>query len=104
LEENQSQPNQPSAPSDDAGNLTIEKAIAQLQSDDRGLRMYAAWWLGRFRVNQPEVIEVLIESLSQRRRRSHQRGRLSIAAECSQGTGETQQSGGSGSFDREFTL
>jgi phycocyanobilin lyase alpha subunit len=63
LEEKQSQPNQPSTPSDDAGNLTIEKAIAHLRGDDRGLRMYAAWWLGRFRVNQPEVIEVLIESL-----------------------------------------
>ncbi|MBD2187403.1 HEAT repeat domain-containing protein [Pseudanabaena mucicola] len=44
--------------------LTIEQAIANLQSDDLGLRVYAAWWLGRFRVNVPEAIDLLIIALS----------------------------------------
>jgi len=46
---------------DDA--LTVERAIANLRGDDLGLRVYAAWWLGRFRVNQPEAVTVLIEAL-----------------------------------------
>ena len=48
----------------DAEALTIEQAIANLQGDDLGLRVYAAWWLGRFRVHQPEAIEVLISALT----------------------------------------
>ena len=47
----------------DDGQLTIETAIANLQGDDIGLRMYAAWWLGRFRVNTEEAIQVLIQAL-----------------------------------------
>ena len=43
--------------------LTVEQAIANLQGDDLGKRVYAAWWLGRFRVNDPEAIEVLITAL-----------------------------------------
>jgi phycocyanobilin lyase subunit alpha len=43
--------------------LTIEQAIANLQGEDLGLRVYAAWWLGRFRVDVPEAIEVLIAAL-----------------------------------------
>ena len=43
--------------------LTVEQAIANLQGEDLGLRVYAAWWLGRFRVNAPEAIDVLIASL-----------------------------------------
>jgi len=43
--------------------LTIEQAIANLQSEDLGLRVYAAWWLGRFRVNVPEAIALLIAAL-----------------------------------------
>lgn len=45
------------------GSLTIEQAIANLQGEDLGLRVYAAWWLGRFRVNDPEAITVLIAAL-----------------------------------------
>ncbi len=30
--------------------MTVEEAIAQLQSPDLSQRYYAAWWLGRFRV------------------------------------------------------
>ncbi|MGC8710879.1 MAG: HEAT repeat domain-containing protein [Leptodesmis sp.] len=43
--------------------LTIEQAIANLQGEDAGLRYYAAWWLGRFRVCTPEAIDALIEAL-----------------------------------------
>lgn len=45
------------------GSLTVEQAIANLQGEDLGLRVYAAWWLGRFRVNDPEAIDVLIAAL-----------------------------------------
>jgi phycocyanobilin lyase subunit alpha len=43
--------------------LTIEQAIDNLRGDDLGLRVYAAWWLGRFRVVVPEAIELLIQAL-----------------------------------------
>ena len=34
--------------------LTVEQALAHLQQrQDAGLRYYAAWWLGRFRVSPP---------------------------------------------------
>lgn len=44
--------------------LTVEQAIANLRGDDLGLRVYAAWWLGRFRVNEPGVVSGLIEALA----------------------------------------
>lgn len=43
--------------------LTVEQAIVNLQGEDLGLRVYAAWWLGRFRVNAPQAIEILIAAL-----------------------------------------
>jgi len=43
--------------------LTVEQAIANLQGEDLGLRVYAAWWLGRFRVDAPEAIDMLIAAL-----------------------------------------
>ena len=43
--------------------LTPTQAIENLRSPDLGLRVYAAWWLGKFRVNQPGVVERLIEAL-----------------------------------------
>lgn len=43
--------------------LTVEQAIANLQGEDLGLRVYAAWWLGRFRVDAPEAIDVLMAAL-----------------------------------------
>jgi phycocyanobilin lyase alpha subunit len=62
LEEKQSQPAiNPDINND--GNLTIAKAIANLQGDDLGLRVYAAWWLGRFRVDDPIAIDLLIKAL-----------------------------------------
>ncbi|MEM6518230.1 MAG: HEAT repeat domain-containing protein [Cyanobacteria bacterium P01_D01_bin.71] len=47
----------------DDGQLTIESAIANLQGSDLGLRMYAAWWLGRFRVKTKPAIQALIAAL-----------------------------------------
>ncbi|MCU0533839.1 MAG: HEAT repeat domain-containing protein [Hydrococcus sp. Prado102] len=48
----------------DNPSLTVESAIANLkQREDIGARYYAAWWLGRFRVKEPEAIATLIESL-----------------------------------------
>ena len=47
----------------DDNQLTIEQALINLQSEDLGLRVYAAWWLGRFRVNLPEAIALLIVAL-----------------------------------------
>jgi phycocyanobilin lyase subunit alpha len=48
----------------DAPPLTIEQAIENLRGADLGLRIYAAWWLGRFRVEDPTAIEVLINALA----------------------------------------
>lgn len=63
------QPNlQPSEP------LTVEQAIANLQGEDLGLRVYAAWWLGRFRVGEPRAIEVLIAALNDRADRTEAGG------------------------------
>jgi phycocyanobilin lyase subunit alpha len=47
----------------DSGSLTVEQAIANLQGEDLGLRIYAAWWLGRFRVDASEAVDVLIAAL-----------------------------------------
>ncbi len=44
--------------------LTVDQAIANLQGEDLGLRMYAAWWLGRFRVDDPTAIAVLMAALN----------------------------------------
>ncbi|MBV6626055.1 MAG: HEAT repeat domain-containing protein [Rivularia sp. (in: Bacteria)] len=43
--------------------LTPEQAIVNLKCSDLSLRYYAAWWLGKFRVNSPEVVEALILAL-----------------------------------------
>lgn len=53
-----------SAEPSEADALTVEQAIANLQSEDLGLRFYAAWWLGRFRVNDPVAVEALIAALN----------------------------------------
>ncbi|MEO0988046.1 MAG: HEAT repeat domain-containing protein [Cyanobacteria bacterium J06639_14] len=45
------------------GQLTVEQAIINLQGEDLGLRVYAAWWLGRFRVKTESAIQVLITAL-----------------------------------------
>jgi phycocyanobilin lyase alpha subunit len=43
--------------------LTIEQAIANLEGTDLGLRFYAAWWLGRFRVKESAAVTGLIKAL-----------------------------------------
>jgi phycocyanobilin lyase subunit alpha len=43
--------------------LTIVQAIENLDGDDLGLRVYAAWWLGKFRVNDPAAVTGLIAAL-----------------------------------------
>ncbi|MFH7242923.1 MAG: HEAT repeat domain-containing protein [Spirulina sp.] len=44
--------------------LTVNQAVANLQQrEDTGLRYYAAWWLGRFRVTQPDAVDALIQAL-----------------------------------------
>lgn len=48
----------------DSESLTVEQAIANLQGEDLGLRVYAAWWLGRFRVDEPLAVDVLIQALN----------------------------------------
>ncbi|MDH6056632.1 HEAT repeat domain-containing protein [Umezakia ovalisporum] len=48
---------------ENAPHLTPEQALANLHSLDLSLRYYAAWWLGRFRVNHPDVVNALIAAL-----------------------------------------
>ncbi|MDF5734684.1 MULTISPECIES: HEAT repeat domain-containing protein [unclassified Nostoc] len=54
------------SPTDDFANgesLTVEQALANLESADLGLRFYAAWWLGRFRIGEPAAVTGLIKAL-----------------------------------------
>lgn len=48
-----------------AESLTVEEAIANLRHEDLSLRYYAAWWIGRFRVREPEAIQGLIDLLQE---------------------------------------
>lgn len=53
-----------SASGENAPQLTVEQAIANLQqTEDKGDRYYAAWWLGRFNVAEPEAIAALLNAL-----------------------------------------
>lgn len=48
----------------EAEQLTVEQAIINLkQKEDLGARYYAAWWLGKFRVKEPEAIAALLIAL-----------------------------------------
>lgn len=61
----------------DAGapQLTVAQAIANLiQTQDAGDRYYAAWWLGRFEVKDPEAISALLMALGDDRDRSEDGG------------------------------
>jgi phycocyanobilin lyase alpha subunit len=43
---------------------TVEQALHNLQqTEDTSARYYAAWWIGRFRVNEPVAIEALLIAL-----------------------------------------
>jgi phycocyanobilin lyase alpha subunit len=47
-----------------AGTLNKEKALANLaQKEDLGLRYYAAWWLGKFRIKETEAVDALLLAL-----------------------------------------
>lgn len=49
----------------EAPQITVPQAISNLkQTEDKGDRYYAAWWLGRFRVKEPEAIAALLEALT----------------------------------------
>lgn len=43
--------------------LTVGQAIENLYVEDLGLRVYAAWWLGKFRVSDPAAVAGLIQAL-----------------------------------------
>jgi phycocyanobilin lyase alpha subunit len=68
LESDPDQLSEAIAPSSDesaeASSLTVEQAIANLTHPDLGLRYYAAWWLGRFRVAEPAAVDALIRALA----------------------------------------
>jgi phycocyanobilin lyase subunit alpha len=55
--------NGPAQPNPTSESLTIAQAIQNLQGEDLGLRFYAAWWLGKFRVVDPVAIQLLIQAL-----------------------------------------
>lgn len=46
-----------------AAPLTLQEALANLRGTDLSLRYYAAWWLGKFRVSDPAVVDALIAAL-----------------------------------------
>jgi phycocyanobilin lyase alpha subunit len=58
------QASSPAGSSAGGESLTVEQAIANLQGDDLSLRIYAAWWLGRFRVSEPAAVKNLIQALA----------------------------------------
>ncbi|HEY9847110.1 MAG TPA: HEAT repeat domain-containing protein [Candidatus Caenarcaniphilales bacterium] len=43
--------------------LTVAQAIANLHHEDLSLRYYAAWWLGKFRVQDAGAIDALMAAL-----------------------------------------
>jgi phycocyanobilin lyase alpha subunit len=50
---------------------TVELALSNLQqTDDPSARYYAAWWIGRFRVNDPVAIDALMVALEDESDRS----------------------------------
>ena len=57
-------PETPNDTNPEAPAMTVEQAIANLQQlEDLGIRYYAAWWLGKFRVREPDAIEALLGAL-----------------------------------------
>jgi phycocyanobilin lyase subunit alpha len=54
--------------------FTLESAIAHLKGDDAGLRFYAAWWFGKFKISDPEAIDLLINALEDDRDRTPEGG------------------------------
>ena len=60
--------------SENGESLTVEEAIANLCHEELGKRYYAAWWLGRFRVNTPDAIEGLLAALKDKSDRTEDGG------------------------------
>ena len=60
----------PSSEPAEQKSLTVEDAIADLTGPDTQARYYAAWWLGRFRIQEEAAIAALIAALSDRSDRS----------------------------------
>lgn len=55
----------------EAEQLTEEQAIANLkQKTDLGARYYAAWWLGKFRITNPEAVDTLLVALEDQQDRA----------------------------------
>ena len=51
--------------------LTVDQALVNInQTADPGLRYYAAWWLGKMRVSQPEAVAALLLALKDNTDRS----------------------------------
>ena len=51
--------------------LTVDQALINInQTADPGLRYYAAWWLGKMRIRQPEAINALLVALKDESDRS----------------------------------
>ena len=51
--------------------LTVDQALVNInQTTDPGLRYYAAWWLGKMRVCQPEAVAALLLALKDKTDRS----------------------------------
>lgn len=53
----------PSTEPSSGESLTLEQAIANLTHPDLSLRYYAAWWLGKFAVGEPVVVDALLAAL-----------------------------------------
>ncbi|MGK7932843.1 MAG: HEAT repeat domain-containing protein [Microcystaceae cyanobacterium] len=59
----------------EAPNYTLEQALHQIQQlDDPSARYYAAWWLGRFRIDSQEALNGLLEALTDESDRSSDGG------------------------------
>lgn len=43
--------------------LTLEQALTNITHADLSLRYYAAWWLGKFAPNEPQVVDALLAAL-----------------------------------------
>jgi phycocyanobilin lyase alpha subunit len=54
--------------------LTVEQAIANLQHEELGRRYYAAWWLGKFRISEPEAVDALLLALEDKSDRTEDGG------------------------------
>ena len=76
----------------EAEQLTVERAIANLQQkEDLGARYYAAWWLGKFRVTEPEAIASLLMALEDEQDRAPEQVRHERDEECEQGRPERRE-------------